>query len=73
MFILALRIAVRMRPRANPSAYDSFCLPRRRSILDHRDQRLGLKSSRRLRHSRPQSGAPPRPGHLGLGFAWPPA
>ena len=67
---LTLAIAGRMPDRANPSAYDSFCFARRRSILDYRDQRLGLKPSRRLSDSRPRSGAPPRPGYLGVGFKW---
>lgn len=73
IFVLSFKIAGRMRRRANPSAYDSFCLLLLRSILDYRDQLhagepVELKSSRRLRHSRPQSGASPCPGHLGLWF-----
>ena len=68
---LTLAIAGRMRARANPSAHDSFCLSRRGSILDYRDQRLGLEPSRRLSNSRPRSGASPSAGDLGVGFKWP--
>ena len=78
MFVPAVRIAGRMRDRAITLAYDSFCFAGSRSILEHRDQFYGgqpleFEPSRRLRYSRAQSAAPPRPGHMGCGFKEPPA